>query len=73
MKAQEVRRQIAEGNYKAALRGAKGFRIGVTREQRSAMSRAYECLVYPDFYRQLGKDIDGCIQAGIVALREVMG
>ena len=73
MKAQEVRKQIAANNYKAALYGAKDFRIGVTMEQRSTMRRAYECMVHPDFYRGIGKDIEECIKAGIVVLQEVMG
>jgi hypothetical protein len=72
MKAQEVRNLIAQENYKAALRGAKDFRIGVSKEQRSAMSRAYECMVHAEFYRQIGKDIEGCIQAGVTVLKEVV-
>jgi hypothetical protein len=72
MKAQEVRNLIARENYRAALHGAKDFRIGVSREQRSVMARAYECIVHPDFYRQIGKNLDERIQAGITVLREVV-
>jgi hypothetical protein len=72
MKAQDVRNLIAQENYKAALRGAKEFRIGVSKEQRSVMSRAYDCMVHPDFYRQLGKNIEECIQAGVSVLEEVV-
>jgi hypothetical protein len=72
MKAQKVRSLIAQENYRDALRGAKDFHIGVTKEQRSVMARAYECMVYPDFYRQLGKNIEECIQAGIAVLQEVV-
>ena len=73
MKAQEVRRLMAAEDYKAALRGAKDFRLGVTKEQRSVMARAYECCVRPEFYRQIGKNIEECIQAGVSVLQEVMG
>ena len=73
MKAQDVRKQMAAKNYKAALYGAKDFRIGVSQEQRSVMRRAYECMVHPEFYRGLGKNIEECIQAGKVVLQEVMG
>jgi len=73
MKAQEVRRLIAVEDYKAALRGAKDFRLGVTKEQRSVMARAYGCLVHPTFYRQIGKNPDVCIREGIAVLQEVMG
>jgi hypothetical protein len=72
MKAQDVRNLIAQENYKAALRGAKDFRIRVSKEQRSVMSRAYDCMVHPEFYRQIGKDIEGCIQAGVAVLEEVV-
>jgi hypothetical protein len=72
MKAQDVRNLIAQENYKAALRGAKDFRIGVSKEQRSVMSRAYDCMVHPEFYRQIGKDIEGCIQAGVAVLGEIV-
>lgn len=72
MKAERVRSLIAQENYRAALSGAKDFRIGVTKEQRSIMARAYECMVHPDFYRQIGKDIEKCIQAGIAVLQEIV-
>jgi len=73
MKAQEVRQLIAENDYKSALRGAKDFRIGVTAEQRSIMTRGYECYVRPAFFKRIGKDPDECIKAGISVLREVVG
>jgi hypothetical protein len=73
MKAQEVRRLMVANDYKAALRGAKDFRLGVTKEQRSVMSRAYECLTYPSFYEQIGKNPDVCIREGISVLQEVIG
>jgi hypothetical protein len=72
MKAQDVRSLIIQGDYKKALSGAKDFHIGVTREQRSIMARAYECMVHPDFYRQIGKDIEQCIEAGKAVLQEVV-
>jgi hypothetical protein len=72
MKAQEVREKIDAGDYKSALRGAKDFHIGVSAEQRSAMSRAYECMVRPDFYRQIGKNVEECVQAGVSVLQEVI-
>jgi len=73
MKAQEVWRLMAAEDYKSALRGAKDFRLGVTKEQRSVISRAYSAILYPAFYRQIGKDIDECVQAGVSVLQEVMG
>jgi hypothetical protein len=72
MKAKDVRLLIEQGEYKKALSGAKDFHIGVTREQRSVMARGYECMIHPDFYRQIGKNPDECIQAGIAVMRAVM-
>lgn len=43
-KSESVREFIAQGKLKEALRTAKDLRIGVTKEQRSTMARAYECI-----------------------------
>ena len=42
------------GDLKGALRLAKDFRLGVSPADRRLLSRAYECLVRPEFFRQLG-------------------
>jgi hypothetical protein len=72
MRVQDVRELIICGDYKKALRGAKDFRIGVTKEQRSVMARAYECYIRPEFYQSLGKAPSACIQEGIRILQEVV-
>ena len=72
MKAQEVKRLAAAGNYQAALRGAKDFHIGVTKDQRSVMARAYEAIVHPRFYRQIGVDTEKAIQEGIAVLKAIV-
>ena len=59
-----VKAAIKEGDFKKALKIAKDFRINVTAEQRKAMARAYECIVHPDFYRQIGVDIMESINTG---------
>lgn len=59
-----VREAVKAGEWKKALRIAKDFRINVTKEQRDTMARAYECMVHPDFYRQIGTDIPGAIAKG---------
>ncbi len=64
-KTELVVEAVKNGDYKKALRIAKGFRIGVTQEQRDKMSIAYECMIYPDFYRQIGVSIDRAINKGI--------
>ena len=66
-----VKQAIAECDFKKALRIAKDFKLNVTKEQKDAMGLAYECMIYPDFYKQLGKDIYKSIEVGkniVVAL-----
>lgn len=59
-----VREAVKAGEWKKALRIAKDFRMNVTKAQRYAMARAYECMVHPEFYRQIGIDIPGAIAKG---------
>lgn len=59
-----VREAVRAGDWKKALRIAKDFRINVTKAQRDTMSRAYECIVHPEFYQQIGTDIAGAIAKG---------
>lgn len=58
-KTDQVRSLVRQGRYKDALRIAKGFRLGITREQSDTIVRAYECMVHPDFYRSIGKKHPG--------------
>lgn len=71
-KTEFVRSCIESANWKEALREAKDFRIGVNKEQRSVMARAYECIVHPVFYLSIGKNLEECIEAGKKVLQEVM-
>jgi hypothetical protein len=63
-KTDVVREAIEAEEWKKALRIAKDFRINVTQAQRDTMTRAYECMVHPEFYRQIGADIPGAIAKG---------
>ena len=60
-------------NYKKALQIAKSFRLGITEEQRSDMTRAYECMVHGRFYKQLGYDLDEKIAEGVKILAGLYG
>ena len=71
-KSEMVRQYIKSGKWKEALREAKDFRIGVSKEQRSTMARAYECIIHPSFYLSIGKNLDECIEAGKAVLKEVV-
>lgn len=63
-KTDMVRAAVEAGDFKKALRIAKDFRINITQEQRDTMARAYECMVHPEFYKQIGTDIAGAIAKG---------
>jgi len=65
-----AREAYRRGDIKTALRIAKTFRIGLTKEERSALVRAYECLVHPGFYRAIGKDVEAEIRAGMKVFEE---
>ena len=72
-KTDKVRAAVAGGNWKEALRIAKDFRINVSAKQREEMSRAYECLVHPDFYRQIGTDIARAVAQGVEVVKALYG
>lgn len=65
-----VREAVRKQDWKKALRIAKDFRIGITQEQRAKMARAYECMVHPEFYRQIGTDIPDAIEQGKTVVKE---
>ena len=71
-KTEQVRELIKQGELTKALRIAKGFKINVTKEQRDAMTRGYECIVNPRFYKSIGTDIDKAIADGIAVLNEIV-
>lgn len=72
-KTEKVRELVRQGRYKEALRIVKGFRLGITREQIESMTRAYECMVHPDFYRSIGKNTQECIDGGVAVLCQIFG
>lgn len=72
-KSDAVRRLVSCGSYKEALRIAKDFRLGITREQSSAMTLAYECMVHGRFYKQLGYNLDKKIAEGVRTLLGLYG
>ena len=72
-KSEIVRELVSSGKIKEALRIAKGFRLGITKEQHDKMSLAYECIMYPDFYKSLGHDIGLEIEAGTAVLLRFYG
>lgn len=71
-KVQKARSAYLEEDYKVALRYAKDFRINVTDEQRDMMSLGYECIVHPEFYRQLGMNVDVITKNAVQVLRDIL-
>jgi hypothetical protein len=63
-KTAQAARLFKSGDRKAALAIAKTWKLGLTKEERGALSLAYECMVHPDFYRQIGTDIPKAIEEG---------
>ena len=69
-KSDIVKEAVQDQDWKKALQIAKDFRIGVTQEQRNKMARAYECIVHPDFYQQIGVNIPEAIEQGKAVVKE---
>ena len=72
-KTDTVRRLTADGDFKGALRIAKDFRLGITKQESSAMKLAYECMVQGNFYKQLGYDLNEKVAEGLEVLKGLYG
>lgn len=72
-KSSIVRQLVAAKNFKKALSIAKGFRLGVKKSEQDVMTRAYECMVHPDFYKSIGTDLNKAITDGIQVLTALYG
>lgn len=57
--------EYQKGNVKEALRIAKDFKIGVTKEEHKQIVLGYECMVHEGFYKQIGKNPKAEIEKGI--------
>lgn len=72
-KSDIVRKLVANGEYKKALRIAKGFRLGICKSDLDDMSRGYECMIRPEFYRQIGIDTEEAVEKGIDVIKRLYG
>jgi len=72
-KSDTVRRLVRERDYRSALRIVKDFRLGICKTNMDAMRRAYECMVNPGFYRQLGLNPATEIKCGVDILVSLYG
>lgn len=72
-KSDIVRSLVAKGEFRPALKIAKGFRLGISMDDSDQMTRGYECMVHPGFYRQLGFDEADEISKGIQVILRLYG
>lgn len=72
-KSDMVRRLVKEKEYKKALAIARKFVIGIEKIDQNDMARAYECMVYPRFYAQIGIVPEEAIQKGLAVLIRLYG
>lgn len=72
-KSDAVRAYVKCGQIKEALRIAKTFRLGITRDQADAMCWAYECIVHPKFYAEIGIDVAEKVRIGTEVLQSLYG
>ena len=64
-KSDIVREAVANGDYKKALGIARNFRFGISKEDADSMRRGYECMIWPEFYKSIGKDVTVETRKGI--------
>ena len=72
-KSDFVRRMVAEGNWKAALRVASDFRIGISKDDHDAMKLGYEAIVHPVFYQSIRTDVPKSIDNAIQTVQRMYG
>lgn len=72
-KSDIVRKLVANGDFRKALRIAKDFRIGINKSDSDAMKRGYECMINPKFYEQIGYDPEKEIRTGIETITRIYG
>lgn len=71
-KVNKVKRLVAEGEYKKALQICKDWDY-VDPMHRDILRTGYECLMYPHFYIQLGKDPGYQYEEAVKVLHKIYG
>lgn len=57
---------IAAGQVKEGLKIFSTFKLGLTKEQCGKLKTGYECLVHPEFYKQLKVDVDQAVAEALM-------
>lgn len=68
-----VKGAVANKDFKKALKIAKGFQMSLTKKQKDEIALAYDCMIHPDFYKQLGMNVDEKIEIGIKTVTLIYG
>ena len=68
----KVRRLVSSGEYKEALQICKDWTYKDP-SHRESLRLGYECLMYPNFYKQLGKDPEKEYSRAIEVLKDEFG
>ena len=72
-KSDIVRRLVSSGEYVKALKIAKDFRLGISKEDSNAMKLGWECTQRPGFYKQIKVNVDAAIMTAINTLCNLYG
>jgi len=70
-KTQVAISHFQKGDVKRALSITSQFRIGLTPEDRKVLRTGYECIVHPDFFQQLGKDVKECVKKAMELFQQL--
>ena len=71
-KNQIVRELVSEKKYKEALQICKDW-IYEDPNHSKILRLGYECLMYPGFYKQIGKDPEEAYEEAVRVLNEIYG
>lgn len=67
-KLSKLKELMATGDFRAALKLAASFsQLG---SQKIQIRRGWQAIQSPDFYREIGKNPDELVAAGVAAIRE---
>jgi hypothetical protein len=71
-KTETARDYLNKNEIKKCLAIVKGFKIGITKEESGIITRGYECLIRPQFYKQIGFDPAQETKKAIILARRVL-
>jgi hypothetical protein len=72
-KSDIVRRLVACGEYRKALKIAKDFRLGISKADSDAMKLGWNCIQSPDFYRQINVNVEAAKTSAIETVCTLYG